>query len=154
MIILTSNANNKSVNLPTVYSDITPDYVAGLVKDINVRKHYCIIAVCVKQSLMGVSLANKLTNSVSVVPIIAKVGAGCEDLNVGDKPIISASSIERGVHVPVASTTSVGYINNFINSDTELMNKIRSTEVGKKDAIFIHFKIVPNTDIIGTIPNK
>lgn len=183
MINLQSEKKGYSINLPTKLEEITPELLNVLLQDIKVPDYYCIIAICMNVKLLdiAVNVNNNKEQTVSVVPLLAKVGkedALKVNAVVGDKVVVDRSTLERGSHLSIKTVISDTEVKLFIADDEGLRKRLLSggdgsipetvkdkyadikheknvVKLAKSPRIFmVSFKIIPATDIRAAIPVK
>lgn len=131
MINLQSEKKGYSINLPTKLEEITPELLNVLLQDIKVPDYYCIVAICMNVKLLdiAVNVNNNKEQTVSVVPLLAKIGK--EDtlkVNavVGDKVVVDRSTLERGSHLSIKTVISDTEVKLFISDDEALRKRLLS----------------------------
>lgn len=159
MITIKSKKQSYGVNLPTEISEITPDILDELTKDVIVPEYYCIVGLCFKTKLFDLCtmLKQSKNTEVSVTSIIAKISnKDRERLNaeVGDKIIIERSSLERGTHININTAINSINIRRYLNEDSELVKDIISSNDKTNNVIIMEFKIVPINEIRAIINNN
>lgn len=171
MIKLTSKEKDYSLLIPTTVSEITNDAYVCMLNKVKLAPHYAIIALVHKLKLfeLASTVNAKRDVNIKVVPILAKINIPTEQVNtfnVGERVIISRSSLEMGDHLNVSTNDiTLTNVNNYIDADKELRSDImtgiyfqtegKSILDSKRDSpecCFIEFKVVPVSSIRGTIP--
>lgn len=171
MIKLTSKEKDYSLLIPTSVHEITPDAYATMLNHVKLAPHYAIIALVHKLKLfeLASTVNAKRDVNIKVVPVLAKINIPTEQVqiyNIGERAIISRSSLEMGDHINVnTNDITLTNVNNFIDGDKELRNDImtgtyfetegKSILDSKRDSpecCFIEFKVVPVSAIRGTVP--
>jgi hypothetical protein len=124
MLQLKSKTLGKVFNLPQTTEEINFDYLLNCVKDIDVRKHYCIVALVVKCNIRDI-LDTKKNSAGSARYFIVKRSEDIIEenkfLEVNSRILAPASDMFMGLDVNTRfnELTTFG-IQNFINSDKEL----------------------------------
>lgn len=124
MLQLKSKTLGKVFNLPQTTEEINFDYLLNCVKDIDVRKHYCIVALVVKCNIRDI-LDTKKNSAGSARYFIVKRSEDIIEenkfLEVNCRIIAPASDMFMGLDVNTRfnELTTFG-IQNFINNDKEL----------------------------------
>lgn len=158
MYHLKSSKADYSLDIPTSPSEITPEILQQLLKNINLSKNYAIVALRYKvdpfELIMG-SKSQKQGIQASVVPILAKYNG---ELNgtLGDRVSISASALEMGLHINGVTKISVNNVKDYINSDDALSKSVinRTAFADTKFIYLLEFKIVSFNDIKALIKNE
>lgn len=158
MITIKSKKQSYGVKLPTDISEITPEVLDELTKDIIVPNYYCIVGLCFKTKLFDLCTMIKQSKNteVSVTSIIAKISnKDREELNaeIGDKIIIERSSLERGTHININTAINSINIRRYLNDDSELVKEIISSNDKMNNVIIMEFKIIPISEIRAVIHN-
>jgi len=181
MYLLKAENATYGINFFTNIDEITPEILERLTSKINLSEYYTVLCNVYKTTLFNLAAeigGNKSkTSTMSIIPIIAKTTS--DKFNIGDRPIIAPTSIERGyqVFIPTAASMSsvIGYLKKFNDLRVQLFQKkytgnilyntsvpspvdgITDKEViaDNNSSIYIlDFKIVANSDIVGTIPTN
>lgn len=124
MLQLKSETLGKVFNLPQTTEEINFDYLLNCVKDIDIRKHYCIVALVVKCNIKDI-LDTKKNSAGSARYFIVKRSEDIIEenkfLEVNCRIIAPASDMFMGLDVNTRfnELTTFG-IQNFINSDKKL----------------------------------
>lgn len=152
------------ISVPTKLEEITKEKLNKLFEVINLPDNYCIVAILQKVKLsqfamMTVSKAKETL--VYTIPIVGKLSENnnyAGKINIGDKVIITRSSLEIGTTVSMSTAISSGNLNEFLNDNESIRQKCFRKEVKDEDGndnVWIYLmeaKIVPVCDIRGTIP--
>ena len=166
MIQIKSEKKNFGIIFPTSINEISATDLQTVVSKVKIPNNYCILALCFKIKLFDfvVSINNKKDDTVSVVPLLAYINPNDKYLlnaEIGDKVIINRSSLEMGSHLHINTMISIDNAKNYIMSDNDLSksiitktHEIYSNNKHNDDIIILEFKIVPISDIRGTIDRK
>lgn len=152
------------ISVPTKLEEITKEKLTQIFDIINLPDNYCIVAILQKVKLsqfamMTVSKAKETL--VYTIPIIGKLPTSHSyygKIDVGNKVIITRSSLEMGTAVSMSTSISSGNLNKFLNDNETIRQKCFRKEVKDEDGndnVWIYLmeaKIVPVCDIRGTIP--
>lgn len=159
MYILSSDAANYELLLPTDVSELKKEYFEELLKDIEPAPHYCIVALCYKEKLFNLVNGMKRGDGTSqVIPIAVKFNEEDNDCFIKPMDVIltDRSSIERSNHIYTNNNAiSPAAVFNYIDSDKELAKAIitgkhtNSMIGGSPECIFVEFKLMPLSDIHG-----
>ena len=143
------------VNVPTVFSEISKEYLDNAVKHIEVAPEYSLVALIYREKLaviLNSAKQNKEMNT-SVVPVFIKAGTTdskfIKNIKLGNKVIITGSDLSIGIHVnSPLNSLSIPNVVAICNGDNEVYkNAITNTEY----CHFVEFKLVPNSAIKGVI---
>lgn len=143
------------VTLPESIKELTPEYLKGVASEITVADNYSLIALCYKEKLSAFVLAGRNKKNqinTAVVPLFVKKGKTSnstyvDELVTGDKLLISPTAMSLGLHVNVPKNTlTMGLFIELIKDDMSIYQKALALN---KDVIFVEYKLIPNSDIIG-----
>ena len=143
------------VNVPTVFSEISKEYLDNAVKHIEVAPEYSLVALIYREKLaviLNSAKQNKEMNT-AVVPMFIKAGTTdskfIKNIKLGNKVIITGSDLSIGIHVnSPLNSLSIPNVVAICNGDNEVYkNAITNTEY----CHFVEFKLVPNSAIKGVI---
>lgn len=158
MIKVVSKDSNYGINFPESINEIKVEHFEAILANVKIPKHYAIVALAFRTTLFDFATAvnKQMNNDVSVTPILMYIDEADKEnvrANVGDKVVVTRSSLERGVHlnlpVAISSVNAAGYIQD--HRDTYL-DIIKFANKNAKDNIYLlEFKIVPVTEISASI---
>lgn len=172
MFLLKGEKSNYGINLPTSLEELNEEVFNEILKNIEIPKHYCVIALCQKMRLfdIGVMVDGKSDATISAVPVIAKLpveGFTSITAAVGNRAIIGRSAIEMGTHLNVNVCIEHGKVMAYIKENPELKKNIVTGRLANPKLIgdlnktlagsnsphvyTIAFKIVPESDLRGCI---
>lgn len=149
------NVGKFILNLPTMFKEVTNEYMDNAVKHIAVAPEYSLIALVYREKLaviLNSAKQNKEMNT-SVVPVFIKAGTTdskfIKNIKLGNKVIVTGSDLSIGIHVnSPLNSLSIPNVVAICNGDNEVYkNAITSTEY----CHFVEFKLVPNSAIKGVI---
>jgi len=161
MINLTNDLGNKTLKVPTNESEVIKEYFDNILKGVDVREHYAIVALLQTDTLF--SIVNKAKAAVGVTPIVVKINESSINPDVvGKICLVDRTAIERSHHVYLPQNElSYNYIKGFIESNPGLKDKIYKGEIGGRkvsagvnrptNVIMVEFKIIPVVDIVAFI---
>lgn len=164
MITVKSEKKSYGINFPTSIEELTPEILQSITEQIKLPKHYCIVALCFKTRLFDfvVAMNSKKEQSVSVVPIVAKISQEDSEETgacTSDKIILSRSALEMGTHLSLPVLISTENARMYFMSDADLTKSIITKsnpifrDMTKKDNIIVlEFKIIPVSDIKASVP--
>lgn len=173
MLELKSKTKSYGINFPTSINEFTPELLASITDNIQLPKFYSIIALCYNVKLFDfmATIRNNKPGNTPVTPLLAR--ADKEELklingSIGDRVVISKSSMEMGQHlnIPVMITTLnasnyfkldedavTTYVNKKPQIGDSLIKAIQlDSELNAKSIYVMEFKIIPIRDIVATIP--
>lgn len=151
MYTLTSKKANYAIVVPEKLSEVAPDFLERLVKDIKLPKHYCLVAFAYQTDSFELAFLGKKSGkqTIKVLPILAKVTETfAEDFKIGDGLIINRSDVELATHCPIGTKANINAMIDYIAADADLAKKCATREI-TFDAVGLEFKIVPETAIKG-----
>lgn len=154
------------IEVPTTLDEVVKKLPA-IVKNINVAKHHCVICIAERTNMYNLKLAIK-EKVAEIIPIIAKwnIEEDVWSFNVGDTIICDSFAIERATHIysplSVSKSSIISYFKNMdinrlqsvsLSKPNAKDSKENKTEYTSKDICYtLSFKIIPITEIKGTIP--
>lgn len=150
-----SNAGKFILNLPTMFKEITNEYMDNAVKHIAVAPEYSLIALVYREKLtviLNSAKQNKEMNT-SVVPVFIKAGTTdskfIKNIKLGNKVIVTGSDLSIGIHVnSPLNSLSIPNVVAICEGDNNIYKEaITSTQY----CHFVEFKLVPNSAIKGLI---
>lgn len=174
MIQIVSQKQNFGISFPTSISEITTEIWNAITSKVKIPKYYSIVALCFKTKLFDfvISANGNKNTSVAITPIVAKISdEDSKEINVkvGEQIVIDRTSLERGNHVNINTMISSYKAYSYINNDEYLRNCIVNRKEDKifydtseqkyinsidcPEVVIVEFKIIPNTDIHGSISN-
>lgn len=161
MLKFTTNGKNGTniLTLPTKLEEITSDYLKNVTKEVGIANNYSLIGVCYKEKLSNIIMTSrqrKPNANIAVVPIFIKAGITdskfVNDINIGDKLIVSPSQISLGHHVAAPKNNlTISTFLFYCEGDNDVYQKALTYS---EYVYFLEFKIIPNCDIIGTYFNN
>lgn len=148
---------DRTINLPTRLNELNEEVFDRLTSHIHLQDKYCIIALAYKIRMprLGMIDSKQFGNDVFTIPLIAKVNNNELNFKAGDKAIINPSSIELGTHVNINTVVSLSNMFSLLSEEQEVKKDIAVNKDNKynTDVYLLGFKIVPVSDIRGTISN-
>lgn len=149
------NAGKFILNLPTMFKEVTNEYMDNAVKHIAVAPEYSLIALVYREKLaviLNSAKQNKEMNT-SVVPVFIKAGTTdskfIKNIKLGNKIIVTGSDLSIGIHVnSPLNSLSIPNVVAICEGDNNIYKEaITSTQY----CHFVEFKLVPNSAIKGII---
>lgn len=177
MVILKRNEVKDGLMLPTSISEISNDYFAECLSEVEVAKDNVVIALIYKEKLSYILQAAKNPNNVKnsiVIPVIAKIREDQKETikehcgaEIGNRAMISSVDLGRGLHINSNSNMiDINKVIEFINSDKVLQTRCLTGAIYKTEEelkankivespyhYFVEFKLVPFCDIKGVYKN-
>lgn len=156
---VTDGSNEFLMNLPTKLSEITPDYLLSVTKDITIAPYHAIVATVYRCKLPEVISSNKKSRAmaVAIVPIYVKSNLPLEtekptfdliqNIKCGDKIIIAGTDLERGYQLSTPKNfITIENVLKIYNHDREFAKGVMADQ---NYYYFVDFKLVPINDIKG-----
>lgn len=148
-------AGKFTLNLPTMFKEISNEYLDNAVKHITVAPEYSLVALIYREKLaviLNSAKQNKEMNT-SVVPVFIKAGATdskfIKSIKLGNKVIVTGSDLSIGIHVN--SPMNALSIPNIVAVCEGDNNIYREAMTSTEYCHFVEFKLVPNVAIKGII---
>lgn len=143
------------LSLPESLEEIPVDYFKECTEFVHPAPNYALVAIVYKDSLNLILTAAKKKEgtSVAIVPVFIKAGTTdsefINDLNIGDKVVISASDLSIGNHInsPYNKITPDNIVRVCQNAGREFY---QSTLELNTPICLVEFKLVP----VGAIRSK
>lgn len=150
MSTFVNREGNVSFHIPEKRSEITKEYIDGVLEGVKLSEHYCIIGLIFMGSLA--ELINVKSNKINVVPILCKYNSKVfTDDDLMKVVNIDRTSIERGNQVyNIKNEIGMDSIKRFIDDN----GLGKSVMMGGNRAVAIEFKIVPVSDIRAVIDDS
>lgn len=150
-----SKAGKFTLNLPTMFNEVSNEYMDNAVRHIAVAPDYSLVALVYREKLaviLNSAKQNKEMNT-SVVPVFIKAGATdskfIKSIKLGNKVIITGSDLAIGIHVNSPSNAlSIPNVVAVCKGDN---NVYREAMIIAEYCHFVEFKLVPNSAIKGII---
>ena len=149
------NAGKFTLNLPTMFKEVTNEYLDNAVRHIAVAPEYSLVALVYREKLaviLNSAKQNKEMNT-SVVPVFIKAGATdskfIKSIKLGNKVIITGSDLAIGIHVN--SPLNALSIPNVVAVCEGDNNIYREAMTSTEYCHFVEFKLVSNSAIKGII---
>lgn len=151
--------------IPTNVEEIKAEDLAKVTANINLAKHYAVIALCFNTKLydFAMTIDKNRKENIGVVPIIAKINAGENGtaFKVGDKVVVDKTTIERGFHVIAHTAIQSNNLARYISTSPDYLKAILAkdsavipADVLNSNIVLLEFKIVPLNDIVATIDDN
>lgn len=158
--VKTENGKEVIFNFPTTISELKNNTLIDITNHIAIADNYSLIALAYKSKLSNIILMagnNAKSAKIKVTPIFVKAGKSDIDFiknaKVGQPIICMDSQLALGVHVSIPNNKlSLDYFTKVI-ADSANKN-VYDNKINKDtqdECIFVEFKIIPNSDIIGFI---
>lgn len=148
----------KVVTLPTSLSEVSPEYLNEVSKNVIISDDYSLVALVYRESVANLVLTasqKRKDSSINVVPLFVRSGNTSAEyiksIESGSKLIVASSDLALGHHV--ACPTNKITINEVIgNCLKDKMIYMKSKDF-KDNCCFIEFKLIPNCNIHGCYKN-
>lgn len=143
------------LNLPTDFTEITPEYLLSVTEELSIAKGYSLIAIVYRERLAIIlnSASKQQALNTAVIPVFVKHGETehkfIESLSAGDKVVITGSNIARGIHI--AAPNNELNIDRIVNLCKDDKNVYKEAITSREYLYFVEFKLVPDYDICGKI---
>ena len=117
------------LSIPTSINEISVKNLEAITNSFKLPKHYCILALAQKIKLFDLcaSINNNKSVGANVMPILSKISEeDSNDVNatIGDKIIITRTSLERSVQIPKTTAINYEYMRSFFNSNKNITKNI------------------------------
>ena len=156
----TKDGHVVSFNFPTSISEISNEYFTKITDAIHVADNYSLVALCYSEKLSTVILTARTAKQnakIKVTPIIIKVGKTdipfLNEAKMKQRVVTMQSQLSLGVHVNLPHhRLTLDYFANVVKESKD--NGIYEKELANNDnreCIFIEFKLIPNSDIMGLL---
>lgn len=159
-VVNTKDGDEVVFNFPNSIKEISNDYLTKITDTIHVADNYSLIALCYTERLSKIIIAGragKKDSKIKVTPIFVKAGK-CDidfinNAKMKQRVVSMPTQISLGTHVIVPNHKLT--LDTFIIAITNTAdNNIYEKELAnpdQRDCIFIEFKLIPNSDIMGLI---
>lgn len=165
MITIISNVDDAKItlNLPTDFNEITPEYLKDVTENIEIADNHVLVGIVFREKLLNIiTNAKKQTITTGVIPVFAKAGKLSNqslDMKPTDRLIVSPTDISRGYHIASSrNKINLDYVTKLITEDTSVRSKVMSGTIDvhfgnnfkeHPYCYFIEFKLIPLCDIKG-----
>lgn len=160
MLHLTSSVESGKfdLNLPTMLSEITNDYLVDISDNISVAEHYALVAICHKTKLIDLLLSANNKKPITTVSDTLFIKANTRSDNFLNKCPFGAKLItdknQIAIYNPLNLTNNVLSIQNILKH-TVGDNILYSKALGMATHIYcVDLVITPIINIHGIITNK
>lgn len=160
--VKTKDGHEVNFNFPTSISEISEEYLKEVTDAITVADNYSLIALCYSEKLSTMILTSRTAKQnakIKVTPIFVKAGSNgipfIQNAKMKQRVVSTQSQISLGTHVimPYHKLT-IDYFAKVVKNSAS--NTIYEEELAKEksssiyqECIFIEFKVIPNSDIMG-----
>ena len=155
MVNLNVNLNGTDyvLSLPTMFSEVNPEFLKTLVNNVDVAPNYSLVAIIYKEKPITIisSIKRNKNATVSGVAMMIKHGKSdsnfINDSNTGETLNVAASDIALGYHVSTSyNSLNANFLASLVNDNTSLYNQCMAIQ---DSVYFVDFKIIPNCNIHG-----
>ena len=163
MLQIKSKDRSYGINFPTSRNEITKDVLTKLLENVNLPKHYAVVALCSKMKLFDYvsSIGSKKDYNVGIDVCLAKINDEDNTLlkaEVNEFVVVDRSALERGNHLTVNTMITYNNAARYIKSDDALCKSIFAgdfNQMGVSPNIYLlEFKIIPVVDIKAVVKNS
>lgn len=160
--VKTKDGREVNFNFPTSISEISEEYLKKVTDAITVADNYSLIALCYSEKLSTMILTARTVKKnakLKVTPIFVKAG-DCDidfikNAKMKQRVVSMQSQLSLGVHVTMPyHKLTIDYFTKVITNSEN--NNIYEEELVKEklakeyqECVFIEFKVIPNSDIMG-----
>ena len=158
--VVTKDGHKVNFNFPTSISEISNEYLTKITDAIHVADNYSLIALCYSEKLSTVILTARTAKQnakIKVTPIIVKIGkTDIPFLNEAKKKqrvVTMQSQLYLGVHVNLPHhRLTLDYFANVVkDAEDKGIYEKELASGDNRECIFIEFKLIPNSDIMGLL---
>ena len=160
MLQIKSKERSYGINFPTTRKEITKDVITKLLENVNLPRHYAVVALCSKMKLFDYvsSIGSKKDYNVGIDVCLGKINPEDNEhlkADVNEFIVVDRSALERGNHLTVNTMITYNNAARYIKSDDALCKSIfggEYNEHGVSPTIYLlEFKIIPVVDIKAVI---
>ena len=157
MVNLNVNLNGADyvLSLPTMFSEVNPEFLKTLVDNVDVAPNYSLVAIVCKEKPITIISSIKRSKNATVSGVAMMIKHGESDSNfinnskTGETLNVAASDIALGYHVSAAyNSLNANFLASLVNDNTSLYNQCMAI---KEAVYFVDFKIIPNCNIHGIV---
>lgn len=164
------NENGIGIRFPQNVDEISVVNLQKITSNISLAKHYAVVIIAAKTNLFNLCATIGPKNSkdavLNAVPILAKINEDYDvPFEIGEKILIDRTSLERGQHVTIKSMITSNVSRTFISNNSVIYKNALAHNYDKfvedydkdktsTDIIIIEAKIVPVSDIKGSVKNE
>ena len=157
MVNLNVNLNGTDyvLSLPSMSSQVTPEFLKTLVNNVDVAPNYSLVAIIYKEKPITIisSIKRNKNATVSGVAMMIKHGKSDSDFindsNTGETLNVAASDLALGYHVSTSyNSLNANFLASLVNDNTSLYNQCMAIQ---DSVYFADFKIIPNCNIHGIV---
>lgn len=158
--VKTKDGHEVNFNFPTSISEISEDYLTKISDALHVADNYSLVALCYSEVLSRVIVTCRTGNKnakIKVTPIFVKAG-NCDipfikEGKMKQRVVTMQSQLSLGVHVnlPYHKLTIDFFANVVKNAEDKAIYEKELANADGRECIFLEFKLIPNSDIMGLL---
>ena len=157
MVNLNVNFNGADyvLSLPTMFSEVNPEFLKTLVDNIDVAPDYSLVAIIYKEKPIAIIDSIKRNKNATVAGIAMMIKHGecnsnfINNSKLGETLNIAPSDIALGYHVSTSyNSLNANFLASLVNDNTSLYNQCMAIQ---DSVYFVDFKIIPNCNIHGIV---
>lgn len=158
--VKTKDGHKVNFNFPTSISEISEDYLTKISDALHVADNYSLVALCYSEVLSRVIVTCRTGNKnakIKVTPIFVKAG-NCDipfikEGKMKQRVVTMQSQLSLGVHVnlPYHKLTLDFFANVVKNAEDKAIYEKELANADGRECIFLEFKLIPNSDIMGLL---
>lgn len=158
--VKTKDGHEVNFNFPTSISEISEDYLTKISDALHVADNYSLVALCYSEVLSRVIVTCRTGNKnakIKVTPIFVKAG-NCDipfikEGKMKQRVVTIQSQLSLGVHVnlPYHKLTLDFFANVVKNAEDKDIYEKELANADGRECIFLEFKLIPNSDIMGLL---
>jgi len=158
--VKTKDGHEVNFNFPTSISEISENYLTKISDALHVADNYSLVALCYSEKLSTVILTARTAKQnakIKVTPIFVKAG-NCDipfikEGKMKQRVVTMQSQLSLGVHVnlPHHKLTLDFFANVVKNAEDKAIYEKELANADGRECIFLEFKLIPNSDIMGLL---
>lgn len=147
-------------NFPNSIKEISEEYLTDISKPIKIADNYSLVALCYTEILSRVIVTCRTGNKnakIKVTPIFVKSGNTDVDFiknaKMKQRVVTMQSQLSLGVHVnlPYNKLTLDYFVQAIANTADKNIYDKELALADTRECVFIEFKVIPNSDIMGLL---
>ena len=158
--VKTKDGHEVNFNFPTSIGEISKDYLTEISDTLHVADNYSLVALCYSEKLSTVILTARTAKQnakIKVTPIFVKAG-NCDipfikEGKMKQRVVTMQSQLSLGVHVnlPYHKLTLEFFANVVKDANDKTIYEKELANADSRECIFLEFKVIPNSDIMGLL---
>ena len=156
--VKTKDGHEVNFDFPTSISEISEDYLIKISNALHVADNYSLVALCYSERLSTVILTARTAKQnarIKVTPIFVKAG-NCtipfiREGKMKQRVVTMQSQLSLGVHVnlPYHKLTLDFFAKVVKDAEDKDIYEKELAKGDDRECIFLEFKVIPNSDIMG-----